>query len=102
LPDFSWRNTTKREKYTVLAQHIPNGHQIYKNGRKIDRMSLNIHLPLQDTPIFTQIEIFGLKIYIPYGNPMFLYVSFFFRVTRIVYEKIAHYVAQAVFDIINA
>jgi hypothetical protein len=27
------------------------------------------HLPLQDPPKFTQIGIFGLKIYIPYGNP---------------------------------
>jgi hypothetical protein len=63
LPDFSWHNIPKREKYTELAQNIPNGHKIYKHGRKIDQMSLNIHLPMQDTPIpFTQVENFGLKI----------------------------------------
>jgi hypothetical protein len=37
-------------KYNTLVQNIPNGHKIYQN------------LPMQDTPKFTQIGLFGLKI----------------------------------------
>jgi hypothetical protein len=55
--NFSRFNNPKREKihqitikYTKWPQNIPNGHKIYR------------HLPLQDTPRFTQIGIFGLKI----------------------------------------
>jgi hypothetical protein len=35
---------------TKWTENLPNGHKIYQ------------HLPLQDTPKFTQIRIFGLKI----------------------------------------
>jgi hypothetical protein len=44
--------------YTKLPQNTPN-------GRKKDQMAIIIyqHLPLQATPKFTQIDIFGLKIY---------------------------------------
>jgi hypothetical protein len=37
-------------KYTKWLENIPNGHKIYQ------------HFPLQDTPKYTQIGIFGLKI----------------------------------------
>jgi hypothetical protein len=44
---------------------MPNDHKVYqmavkytKNGQRISH-----HLPLQDPPKFTQIAIFGLKIY---------------------------------------
>jgi hypothetical protein len=29
LPDFSWDNLPKREKYTNLPQTIPYGHKLY-------------------------------------------------------------------------
>jgi hypothetical protein len=29
LPDFSWHNIPKREKYTKCPQNIPNGHKIF-------------------------------------------------------------------------
>jgi hypothetical protein len=64
LPDFSWCNIPKWEnipnyhktyemsiKYTKWAWNIPNGHKIYK------------HLAMQDPQKFTQICIFGMKIY---------------------------------------
>jgi hypothetical protein len=58
LPDFPWYNIPKREKiyqitikYTKWPQSIPNGHKIYQN------------IPSQVPPQFTQIIIFGLKIY---------------------------------------
>jgi hypothetical protein len=38
-------------KYTKWPKNRPNGHKIYQ------------HLPMQDTPKFTQNVIFGLKIY---------------------------------------
>jgi hypothetical protein len=46
-------------KYTKWTQNIPN-------DRKIDQMAIDYvyqHLPLQDPPKFTQIDIFGLKIW---------------------------------------
>jgi hypothetical protein len=47
-----------------LAQHTKPG-QIYQNGSKKRPNGHKIyqHLPLQDTPKFTHIGIFGLKIY---------------------------------------
>jgi hypothetical protein len=51
--------------FTKWPQNIPNGHKIYNkwmsnrpNGHKICQ-----HVPLQVPPKFTQIRIFGLKIY---------------------------------------
>jgi hypothetical protein len=43
----------------------------YTNGSKIEQMAIKLyqHFSLQDTPKFTQIWIFGLKIHIPSGNP---------------------------------
>jgi hypothetical protein len=40
-------------------------------ARKFTEWPQNIyqHLPLQDPPKFTQMGIFGLKIYVPSGNP---------------------------------
>jgi hypothetical protein len=29
LPDFSWYNIPKWEKYTQKPQNVPNGHKIY-------------------------------------------------------------------------
>jgi hypothetical protein len=46
-------------KYTKWPQNIPNGLKIYQ------------HLPMQDPPKFTEIEIFGLKIY-HLANPAML------------------------------
>jgi hypothetical protein len=64
LPGFSCYNRTKRGKY------ISNGRKHYQqdvpNGCKIDQMAIKYkyqHLPLQDSPNFTQIGIFGLKIH---------------------------------------
>jgi hypothetical protein len=67
LPDFSWYNIPKRGKYTdkttkyikwplkykMVVKFVPrpNSHKIYQ------------HLSQQDTPKFTQIGIFGLKLY---------------------------------------
>jgi hypothetical protein len=34
LPDCSWYNIPKREKYTKLHQSIPNGHKIYQMAVK--------------------------------------------------------------------
>jgi hypothetical protein len=57
LPDFPWY---KKPKW----KNIPNDHKIYRmatelsNGRKIDQ-----HKALQGPRIFTQIGIFGLKMY---------------------------------------
>jgi hypothetical protein len=44
-------------QYAKWQYNRPNGHKIYQ------------HLSLQDTQNFTQIVIFGLKIYIPSGSP---------------------------------
>jgi hypothetical protein len=44
-------------KYTNWSKSRPNGHKVYQ------------HHPLQDPPKFTQIGIFGLKMYVPAGNP---------------------------------
>jgi hypothetical protein len=30
LPDFSWCNIPKREKYTELPQNVPNVHKLYQ------------------------------------------------------------------------
>jgi hypothetical protein len=30
LPDFSWHNIPKREKYTKLPQNVPNGYNVYQ------------------------------------------------------------------------
>jgi hypothetical protein len=66
LPDFSWYKMPKRRK------NIPNHHTIYQmatkipNGRKIGRPNghkMYTHLPLQDPRKFSQIGIFGLKLY---------------------------------------
>jgi hypothetical protein len=52
------------EKYTKLPQNIPNGHKIYKMALKeTECHKIDQHLPLQDRPIFTQIGIFGLRVY---------------------------------------
>jgi hypothetical protein len=34
LPDFSWYNIPKREKYTKGPKNIPNGHKIYQTAIK--------------------------------------------------------------------
>jgi hypothetical protein len=53
-----------------MRKNIPNDHQLYRlavkytNGHKIYQ-----HLPLPDPPKFTQNGTFGLKIYLPSGNP---------------------------------
>jgi hypothetical protein len=39
LPDFSWYNKLKREKYTKHYNNIPNVHEIHKNCNKIP----NVH-----------------------------------------------------------
>jgi hypothetical protein len=60
-----------------MGKNIPNGLKIYQNGHKYTKMGIKYtywpqnrpnvqklqHLPLQDPPKFTQIVIFGLKIY---------------------------------------
>jgi hypothetical protein len=54
-----------------LGKNIPNNQEIGRaNGNKIFQMAVNDHIaityqhrPLQDPPKFTQIGIFGLKIY---------------------------------------
>jgi hypothetical protein len=30
LPDFSWYNIPKREKYTKLSQNVPSDHKMYQ------------------------------------------------------------------------
>jgi hypothetical protein len=58
LPDFSWYNIPKRGKYNKLLLNIPNGHKIYQIALKYTN---NFHRkPLLK---FTQIAIFGQKIY---------------------------------------
>jgi hypothetical protein len=49
-------NVPKREKIdTKLPENVPNGHKMYQ-------MAIE-HFPLPGPPKFTQIAIFGLKIY---------------------------------------
>jgi hypothetical protein len=59
-------------KYTKLPQNIPNDYNVYQmatnipKDRKVGRpncFKIYQHLQLQDPPKFTQIGIFGLKIY---------------------------------------
>jgi hypothetical protein len=63
LPDFSCCNIPKREIYTKKPHNVPSDQKYTKwqqnrpNGFRIYQ-----HLPLQDTPKFTQNVIFGLKI----------------------------------------
>jgi hypothetical protein len=40
MPDFSWYNIPKREKYTKLPQKIPNVHLKYAKRLKIDPISI--------------------------------------------------------------
>jgi hypothetical protein len=65
LPDFSWYNIPKNGK------NIPKDHKMFQvtvkytqwQQKRPNCLSLKYqHLPLQDTPEFTQIVIFGLKI----------------------------------------
>jgi hypothetical protein len=37
LPDFTWYNRPKQEKYTKLPQTIPNDHKIYQIGVKYSK-----------------------------------------------------------------
>jgi hypothetical protein len=62
LSDFYWYNIPKREKHweTKWSQNIPNGCKIDQMAKKC---IYHQHLPLQDSPKFTQIGISGLKIY---------------------------------------
>jgi hypothetical protein len=55
LPDFFWYNIPKREK-----RHS-NDRRIYQMALKYTK--INQHLSLQDTKKFTQVAIFGFKIY---------------------------------------
>jgi predicted secreted protein len=65
LPDFSLRNIPK------TGGNVQNNHKIFKMATKYTKWQLNRpkghkiyqHLPLQDPPKFTQIGIFGLKIW---------------------------------------
>jgi hypothetical protein len=40
LPDFSWYNLPKREKYTKLLQNIPKVLKFIPSGFKIDQLSM--------------------------------------------------------------
>jgi hypothetical protein len=56
---------TSTKIYQISKNYTKLPHTI-SNGRKIDQMAIkytNIGVPLQDPPTFTQIGIFGLKIY---------------------------------------
>jgi hypothetical protein len=44
-----WKIYQMATKYTNCTENLPNDHKIYQ------------HLPLQDPPKFTQIDIFGKK-----------------------------------------
>jgi hypothetical protein len=73
LPDFTWHNLPKRENYpttikqTKWQQNILNSNKICQMATKYIKWQQNVpngqHLPFQDPPKFTQIWIFGLKIY---------------------------------------
>jgi hypothetical protein len=67
LPDFSCYNIPKWGKiYQICNQEIciPNVHKIWQMAVNIPSVhKLYQHLLLQDPPKFTQIWIFGLKIY---------------------------------------
>jgi hypothetical protein len=83
LPDFSWYDIPKREKYTKWRKNMPMT-KLFQMAKKIYQMTKNIpndekytnwqkntpngrkihkHHPLPDPQKFTQIWIFGLKIY---------------------------------------
>jgi hypothetical protein len=49
---------TKTGKNYQITTKLPNGNKIYQMAIEIYQ-----HLSMQDTPKFTQIRIFGLKIY---------------------------------------
>jgi hypothetical protein len=57
LPDFSCHNVPKRWKIYQIAAKLPNVHKI-KNCQRLYQT-----LPIQGPHKFTQIGIFGLKIY---------------------------------------
>jgi hypothetical protein len=55
LPDFSWNNSPKREKFTKMNMNYTKGPQIMPIGRKIDQMLIkytnNFHCKtLQNLP----------------------------------------------------
>jgi hypothetical protein len=57
LPDFSWHKIPKWTKYTKLQLN-------YQMATLCSKCPLNIPtFPFQGPPMFTQIRIFGLKIY---------------------------------------
>jgi hypothetical protein len=56
LPDFSCYNIPKQEKIYQMAIK-------YTNWPGMEIEYVYPHLPLQDPPKFTQIWIFGLKVY---------------------------------------
>jgi hypothetical protein len=37
LPDFSWSNIPKREKYTKMGEIIPNRHKIHQMAGKLTK-----------------------------------------------------------------
>jgi hypothetical protein len=49
-------------KYTKMTTKVPNGYKRYNLTKKHWHKKFQ-HLPIQDLPKFTQIGIFGLKIY---------------------------------------
>jgi hypothetical protein len=73
LPDFFWSDIPKRRKIYQMTRKYYKWPQIIPNGRIKDQ-----HLLLQDRPKFTQIGIFGFKIYKPPGNPGLHFLSLLF------------------------
>jgi hypothetical protein len=59
LPDLSWHNVPKREKYTKWPQNLPIGRKIVP---MVIKHTNNTDI-LQDRQKFIQYWIFGLKIY---------------------------------------
>jgi hypothetical protein len=81
LPDFSRYNVPKLERYTKLSQNVPKGHKIYYLAvKKTEGPYKFQHLQLQDLQKFTQIVIFGLKIYVPSCYTALNYVANYFIV----------------------
>jgi hypothetical protein len=63
LPDFSSLNVPKWRKIYQYATNLPNGHKMsVPNGRNIFQMAIK-YLYQRFFPKFTQIGIFGPKIY---------------------------------------
>jgi hypothetical protein len=70
LPDFSWYSKPKREKIYQTGHKNTKCNKIYQNSHKNTKCHKRYQkYPSKGLPKCTKFGIFGMKIYIPSGNP---------------------------------